>query len=189
VGGTVTPWTLTALVVRYGVEIDGMTLERGCFAHSLANWWVPLMADHRARYLCEGVACHYDDIDAGLVVDFVVDEWIAEQVCDGMRPEFSVGYASDAAECVTVAELHEVTLLRPPQRGACPGTYVLDVQPATADELECVRWAERTPNGVPVDDADRAAGIGAEMRARYGVRRDFDPLEFWTAEAARRERV
>jgi hypothetical protein len=62
-------------------------------------------------------------------------------------------------------------------------------RPSTDAELERVRWAERTPNGAPVDDADRAAGISAEMRARYGVRRDFDPLEFWTAEAERRQRV
>jgi hypothetical protein len=40
-----------------------------------------------------------------------------------------------------------------------------------------------------VDDTDRAAGIGAEMRARYGVRRDFDPLAFWAGQAERRQNV
>jgi hypothetical protein len=50
--------------------------------------------------------------------------------------------------------------------------------------LERVRWAERTPNGALVDDAERAAGIGPEVRARYGVRRDIDPLEFWAEQAA-----
>jgi hypothetical protein len=32
---------------------------------------VPLMPDHKARRLSLGVACHYDDCDSGLVVDFL----------------------------------------------------------------------------------------------------------------------
>jgi len=43
-------------------------------------------------------------------------------------------------------------------------------------------WDDRAPDGNPVD-----AGLphGVEVRERYGVRREFDPLEFWAGEAAR----
>jgi hypothetical protein len=40
--------------------------------------------------------------------------------------------------------------------------------------------------GAPVDDATRAAGIGPEVRARYGLRREFDPLEYWADLAGER---
>lgn len=190
-------WTFSALVVRYGVEIQGAegaprTLQRGCFAHSLASWWVPLMADHNARYWSRGVACDYIDMDAGLVVMFVTDDpLLINDRFDGYPMEFSVGFGyTDLGYTDHYADLYEITVVAPPGQGACPGTRVLDMpRPATADEFERVRWAERTPNGAPVDDADRAAGIGPEVRARYGVRRDdFDPLEFWTDLAGERRR-
>jgi hypothetical protein len=41
--------------------------------------------------------------------------------------------------------------------------------------------APRTPNGNAVSDA---TSLGEEIRARYGVPREFDPAEFWADQAA-----
>src|SRR4029450_3827087 len=88
----VTPWTMTAIVVRYDTPVAGKKLAPGCFSHSIARWLIPLMGDHAARFLSFGVACDYDDSDAALIVDFVVEEWTATQVLDGVRLQFSVQY-------------------------------------------------------------------------------------------------
>jgi hypothetical protein len=163
-------WTLTALVVRYGVEIEGKTLAPGEFSRSLAEWFVPLQGAHDARFLNYGVACDYDDREWGLIVDFVVEEWLAEQVLDGMPVQFSVGF--EHADALPFAELSHVMVCLPPHAGACPGTRVLCApRPSTPDELERVQWSSRTPNGNPVTDA---RSLLDEVRQRYGVKRDLD---------------
>ena len=84
----------------------------------------------------------------------------------------------------TGGELFEVKLIRPPNSGACPDTGIIAApRPATADELERVRWHERTMTGNPVEVV---RPHGAEVRERYGVRREFDPIAYWAGKAEAR---
>jgi hypothetical protein len=55
-------------------------------------------------------------------------------------------------------------MLAPPHRGACRGTRVLDSpRLATADELDRVASATRTPNGNPDTDS---SDVADEVRQR-----------------------
>lgn len=165
-------WAFSALVARYGIEVEGHALEYGEFGLSLANWWLPLMGGHDARYLNCGIASRYDDSERGLVVDFVTaDPWVEHSLFDGVPMEFSIGAGRHPA--LPFAELYEITVVRPGHVARCPGTHVLpgSFRPASSVELERVQWASRIPNGNPVHDA---SSIGEEIRLRYGIPRDVD---------------
>jgi hypothetical protein len=208
VGAAVIAWSFPALVVRYGVPIDGKVLAPGCFRRTTAQWFVPLMHSH-AKHYRRGVAHDYDDSDRGLIIDFATrDELLVEEIFDGVRHEFSVSYGHADEHPITDAPLYEVSVVR---QGACSGTGVLatprmvDVpelelvtfsEPAVAQPTLAPRrsWFRRRRPVLPSTLGDKSPAVGREIRERYGQRRDPDAAadalaDYWAAEAERRQRV
>lgn len=174
---TMALYRVRARVVRYGVPIDGRIVRRGAFAHSCAQWWVPVGRwSHSVLARPLGIACGYSDSDDGewFQVDFLTED---ASLIAGTPVEFSVSFGAAPGGEVTAADLTEVTVCA---RGQCPGTRVVGFERVTREELEELPDIPTEPRPAPRSAWSSATEL---IRATWGVPREFDPVEFWASQA------
>ena len=122
------------------------------------------MGSHHGRGWPLGICRAYDDRPEGLYVDFLLVDEVVDPILDGDCPESSIGWTAAPPEGEHVGPtLDHIALLMPPERGACPGTGLLELHPS--DEA----WTPKPLASLPVVESAPAPSAVAPLATATGI--------------------
>ena len=177
-----------------------------------AKFWVPVVGDHHTKRWRVGLCCGYrDTADGWFECDWVTsDAYLVERL--GENPaflEFSVGVTWPVGGSVVTGRLDHIAAVEAELgRGACPGPRVTGLRVLADDEypqhVGDVLTIPTTPIDIPAAPSPTPKRRGWLRRRRESVektdeklrlletlgapRDDWDPLDFWADQSARRAR-